>query len=154
MTPTQSSVAARRRSAAVMALLGGCFFLRVIGQVLVTYRKVTWLPRVEHWQSGLLPYPVLLAAQAAILGMMGAMVAGTWRGKGRFAKARPRLGRRLLWIGRVYFASMIVRYFVTMSLRPQWRWFGHTIPMIFHCVLATYLMVYARVLRQPWGDAK
>ena len=134
------------RRAPILAALSGLFFLRVVGQVLVTYRKVKWLPAVEHWQSGLLPYPVLLAFQGAILGTMGALIAGVWRGRGRFAQPRPRFGRVLRWFGRVYFASMIVRYVVTMAMRPQWRWFGHTIPMIFHCVLATFLMVYARVL--------
>ena len=59
-----------------MAAAGGLFFLRVIGQVLVTYRKVKWLPPVEHWQSGLLPVPGAAGSQAAILGTMGAMIAG------------------------------------------------------------------------------
>jgi hypothetical protein len=88
---------------------------------------------------------------------MGAMIAGVWRGRGRFAQPRPRLGRALLWFGRVYFASMVVRYAVTMAVRPQWRWFGHTIPMLFHCVLATYVMVYSTVLavsaREPGAQS-
>jgi hypothetical protein len=33
-----------------------------------------------------------------------------------------------------------------MIVRPQWRWFGHTIPIIFHCILASYLLVYSKVL--------
>lgn len=137
---------ADRRSASLLALLGGLFFLRVIGQVLVTYRNVRWLPALEHWQSGLLPYRALLAAQTAILGMMGAVIAGVWRGRGPFALPRPCLGRFLQRFGRVYFASMIARYVITMTVRPQWRWLGHTIPMIFHSVLATWLMVFSRVL--------
>jgi hypothetical protein len=141
-----------------MAILGGLFFLRVIGQMLVTWRKVRWLPAVEHWRSGLLPYPVLVAAQAAILGLMGSMVSGVWRGRGRFAKSRPRLGRWVRGFGVVYFASMVVRHVVTMIVRPQWRWFGHTIPIIFHCILATYLLVYSGALlrdvrpAEPEGD--
>lgn len=134
-----------------MALFAVLFLLRVAGQALVTYRKVRWLPAVEHWQSGLLPYPALLTSQVAILGTMGAMIAGVWRGVGRFAQPRPRLGRWVRAFGLVYFASMIVRYVVTMAVRPQWRWFGHTIPMAFHCVLATYLMVYSRVLTGKRG---
>ena len=67
-----------------MALLGGLFCLRVIDQVLVTYAQVGWLPAVEHWQSGLLPYWALLASQVAILCLMGAMIAGVWRGQGPF----------------------------------------------------------------------
>jgi hypothetical protein len=134
------------RRALVMALLGGLFFLRVIGQALVTYARVGWLPAVEHWQSGLLPYRTLLASQVAILGVMSAMIAGVWRGRGRFNQRRPRLGRMVRGFGRLYLASMVVRYAVTMALRPQWRWFGHSIPIAFHGVLATYLIVYSGVL--------
>jgi hypothetical protein len=138
--------------APVLAALGGLFFLRVIGQAVMTWRPVRWLPPVEHWQSGLLPYPVLLGAQAGILLAMGAMVRDAWRGRGRFALARPRLARRLEWLARLYFASMVARYAVTMSVRPQWRWFGHTIPIVFHMVLAAYLFVYAGVLKGERED--
>ncbi len=131
------------RRALGMTVCAGMFLLRVIGQLLVTYRRVKWLPSVEHWQSGLLPYPVLLGAQATILGTMGVMIRAVWRGTGWFARPRPRAGRRLMIFGRIYFSSMIVRYVITMAVRPQWRWIGHTIPMAFHCVLATYLMLYA-----------
>jgi hypothetical protein len=34
---------------------------------------------------------------------------------------------------------MLVRYVVRMRRRPEARWFGGTIPMVFHLVLATYL---------------
>jgi hypothetical protein len=137
-----------------MAILGGFFFLRVIGQMLVTWRKVRWLPAVEHWQSGLLPYPALVASQAAILGLMGTMVAGVWRGRGRFAQPHPRLGRWVRGFGLVYFTSMVIRYVVTMIVRPQWRWFGHTIPIIFHCILATYLFLYSGALTREARPAE
>ena len=132
--------------ALVMAFLGGLFLLRVVGQVLATYAGVSWLPAVEHWQSGLLPYPALLASQIVILGTMGAVIADVWRGKGRFVEPRPRLASAVRWFGSFYLASMIVRYVLSMALRPEWRWFGPSIPIVFHCVLATFLLVYAGVL--------
>lgn len=141
-----SLAAPDKRRAVGMAALGGLFVLRVIGQLLVTRRRFRWLPAVEHWQSGLLPYPVLVAAQIAILGLMGTMVSGVCRGRGRFAQPHPQLGRWVRGVGLVYFVSMVVRYVVTMIVRPQWRWFGHTIPIIFHCILAMYLLVYSGVL--------
>ncbi len=134
------------RRALAMALLGGLFCLRVIGQALVTYAQVGWLPAVERWQSGLLPYWALLACQIAILSLMGAMIAGVWRGEGPFQQRRPRLGRAVRWFGFLYLASMVVRYVVTMALWPEWRWFGHSIPTAFHMILATYLLVYSGVL--------
>ncbi|MDP9365759.1 MAG: hypothetical protein M3Q10_16310, partial [Chloroflexota bacterium] len=44
----------------------------------------------------------------------------------------------------LYGGAMIVRYAATMLLRPEWRWFGHSIPIVFHLVLAAYLGLYAR----------
>ena len=129
-----------------MAFLGGLFLLRVVGQVLTTCAEVSWLPAVEHWQSGLLPYPALLASQVVILGTMGVVIADVWRGQGRFVQPRPRLASVVRWFGSLYLASMIVRYVLAMALRPEWRWFGHSIPIVFHCVLATFLLVYAGVL--------
>ena len=132
--------------ALALAFLGGLFLLRVVGQVLTTYAEVSWLPTVEHWQSGLLPYPALLASQVVILGTMGAVIADVWRGQGRFVQPRPRLASVVRWFGSLYLASMVVRYVLLMALRPEWRWFGHSIPIVFHCVLATFLLVYAGVL--------
>ena len=134
------------RRALAMTLLGGLFCLRVIGQALVTYAGVGWLPTVEHWQSGLLPYQVLLASQVAILVLIGMMIVSVWRGQGHFHRRRPRLGRVVRGIGCLYLASMVARYVVTMALWPEWRWFGHSIPTVFHVVLATYLLVYSGVL--------
>jgi hypothetical protein len=36
---------------------------------------------------------------------------------------------------------MAVRYVVRMTRRPEQRWFGGTIPIFFHWVLAAYLFV-------------
>ena len=38
---------------------------RVAGQIVVVLRAPRWLPPMEQWQSGLLPYPVLLASQTS-----------------------------------------------------------------------------------------
>jgi len=41
----------------------------------------------------------------------------------------------------VYAAAMLVRYLVRMMRRPEQRWFGGAIPIVFHLVLASYLYV-------------
>lgn len=130
----------------IMTVLGALFLLRVVGQALMTYTEVGGLPAVKHWPSGLLPYPVLLASQLVILGLMLVMIGDVCRGQGRFAGPHPRIGRVIWWFGCVYLASMIARYALTMALRPEWRWFEHSIPILFHCVLAVYLLVYSGVL--------
>ena len=130
--------------AAAMALLAVLFALRVVGQVLVTYAGVDWLPGVEHWQSGLLPYPALLASQVAILALLAVLTAAVWRGRGRLAAPGARVGRAIAWFAAAYAASMVVRYVASMVLRPEWRWFGHSIPIAFHLFLAAWLGLYAR----------
>ena len=143
MPPTGTPATSR---GAIMAVLGGVFLLRVIGQMLVTYGGVEWLPGIENWQSGLLPYPALLAAQGVILILLALATADIWRGRGFFVIRRPRLGRLLRWLSVLYFAAMVARYAASMLLHPEWRWFGHTIPIVFHCVLAIDLFLYSRVL--------
>jgi len=132
--------------AAMMILLSGLFLLRVIGQVLVTYAGVDWLPEEGHWQSGLLPYPALLASQIVILAVMAAIARDAWRGWGWFVASRPKVGRYLRIASVVYFTAMIVRYIVTMALHPDWFPFEHSIPTFFHCILAIYLYLYSGLL--------
>jgi hypothetical protein len=37
-------------------------------------------------------------------------------------------------------AAMVLRYVLTMTLVPELRWFGHTIPIFFHFALASYML--------------
>ena len=140
----------RRRTRAYvvpLAVLTAAFFLRVVGQPLVVVAEPRWLPPMDWWQSGLLPYPVLLASQAAVLTTQGLIIIQLWTGRGVFASHRPRFGTALRTIAIAYFAVMVVRYAVVMTLRPELRWHGHAVPVVFHCVLAAFLFVLSRCLR-------
>lgn len=134
---------------ALMILLSSLFFLRVLAQLCVSRRRLRFLPPMEQWQSGLLPYPALLAAQGAILGVQIAVDIQSCQGRGLLVASRPRLGRGMRLVSLVYFGSMVFRYGLSMRRHPDRRWFGQTIPIAFHCVLATYLFLYAKVFRKP-----
>ena len=129
----------------MLSLLAFLFFLRVAGQALVAFAGVTVLPPMSEWYSGLLPYPLLFPVQLAIL---GAQVKLSWdfaQGRGRLVTPRPRLGRALVAAAVLYFAVMLVRYVLTMAWYPERRWLGTgTIPIVFHWVLAAYLLVLGR----------
>jgi len=43
---------------------------RVLGQLIVVQCAPRWLPPMAQWQSGLVPYPVLLAVQAVVVSLM------------------------------------------------------------------------------------
>jgi hypothetical protein len=122
-------------TAAVLTLLTALFAARVLGQALVAFVGVTWLPPMEAWYSGLLPYPVLLPVQVLILAVQLVIDRDVWRGRGFFARSRPRAGRALRWLAAAYALAMVVRYALTRA---------HLVPIVFHLVLAAYLFVLGR----------
>jgi hypothetical protein len=130
--------------ALVLWLLAGLFLLRVLGQALVALAGVSWLPPMAEWHSGLLPYPILLVSQIAILALQARIGVDLTRGRGRFAVRRPALGRALRWASIVYAGAMALRYILVMVLRPERRWLGGTLPIVFHWVLAAYLFTFGQ----------
>jgi hypothetical protein len=60
----------------------GLFLLRVLGQLEVVLVAPTWLPTMEQWFSGLLPYPLLLPAQVLILMLMTGLTVNEMRRAG------------------------------------------------------------------------
>ena len=118
--------------------------LRVAGQVMVFLRAPSWLPPMGQWQSGLVPYWFLLSAQAVVLGLMFWIAADVARGSGYWFQPWPRLGRIVLAWSYLYATAMTVRYVIRMARRPDQRWFGGTIPIIFHVVLAIFQWTFAR----------
>ncbi len=129
-----------------LAILFVCtvlFALRVAGQVIVELYAPRWLPAMEHWYSGLMPYRYLLPAQLFLLALMIVIVADVYRGDGFFAASGwGRVATPLRLAAVVYFFSMAVRYMLTMTFKPERRWFKRTIPIWFHMVLATALWTF------------
>ena len=137
-----------RRTAPVLWALLGLFFLRVVGQALVAFAGVRWLPPMEQWYSGLLAYPLLLPAQVVILLVFGKACLDFTGGSGWFVRTRPWFGRQLFWFGWLYLGGMVVRYPLQMALHPEDRWLGRTIPIVFHWVLACFVITFARFHRR------
>ena len=125
---------------AVLFVCTVLFALRVAGQVIVVLWAPRWLPSMEHWYSELMPYRYLLPAQLVLLSLMAVIAADVYRTGGFFASSWWGIAATPLRLAAVvYFASMIVRYVLTMKLRPERRWLKRTIPIWFHMVLATAL---------------
>jgi hypothetical protein len=105
----------------------------VLGQALVAFFGVTWLPPVERWYSGLVPYALLLPSQILIIGLMAKICADFTRGRGYFF-APPRRFLALSWLtfGYLYLAAMLLRAVLVWD-RP--------IPIVFHWVLAAFILV-------------
>lgn len=137
---------AARRYGLALWLLSTLFLGRVIGQVLVAFAGVTWLPPMPEWYSGLLPYPALLPTQLLILGVMWRVNRGVHAGTGWLWTRRPRVGKALVAFAAVYALVMVVRYVVSGELHPERRWYPPgIIPIVFHFVLAGYLLLLGRL---------
>lgn len=119
----------------------GLFCLRVIGQILVAFFDVPWLPPMAEWYSGLIPYPWLLTSQFLIILLYGKVCIDFTRGEGFFVVPRRSLGSALLGFGSVYLGVMVLRYVIRMGLYPEERWLGGAIPIVFHWVLATFILL-------------
>jgi hypothetical protein len=121
-------------------VLTALFVFRVAGQLLVRTRAPTWLPSNEYW--ALTPYAVLLPVQLAVVGLLTWIDVHFARGYGSWTDPRPALGSAVIWFSLIYGGAMLVRYVWRMSRLPRQRWFGGTIPIVFHWVLAAYLFVF------------
>ena len=130
------------RYAPILWLLTILLFARVIGQLVVYFYRPRFLPPMEQWQSGLVWYPALVATQAVVLALMVSIAVDFTRGAGFWFAPHPRLGLVVLWWSYLYFGAMIVRYIVWMKMRPDQRWTGGTIPIIFHSVVAAFQWVF------------
>jgi len=116
----------------------------------VEFFGVTFLPSSSEWDSGLLPYAVLLCAQIVILCIMLRINLSITRRRGFFTSPHARLGRFLAVASAVYAAGMLVRYFVSGALHPERRfWPPGSIPIVFHFVLAGYLFTLSYLARRP-----
>lgn len=136
-----SYILAPSRLGLILWFLLGLFCLRVIGQMLVAFGGVGWLPPMAAWYSGLLPYPLLLPSQFIIILLYGKVCLDFTRQRGFFYTPRPKLGQSLLVVSLIYLAVMGGRCILWFSFfRGAW-WMGGSIPTFFHWVLAGFILL-------------
>src|SRR5262249_16496344 len=87
-------------------------------------------------------YPVLLFLQICIIALMAKVCRDMRRHRGVFARPNQRFGKFLLEGGAIYLLMMVLRYAMHMALYPHERWFGGALPIFFHCVLASFVLVW------------
>ncbi|MEK6804221.1 MAG: hypothetical protein AABZ34_16395 [Nitrospirota bacterium] len=115
------------------------FLFRVVTQLVQSVSPVAVLPSFEAWQSGALPYPLLVAFQLLILVACARVV---WSVLSGTVVSSAKKGRRLLALGWVYFIAMGIRLVVGLTIASDHFWFGATLPTLFHLVLACFLLVW------------
>lgn len=119
----------------------GLFLLRVLGQIEVVLIAPAWLPPMEQWYSGLLPYPLLLPAQILILMLMTGLTVNEMR-----SPRRHRIGRWnwLRDLSLIYFGAMVLRLVLQFLRGAEDVIAAGGIPVAFHWVLALFLLVLSR----------
>src|SRR5437870_5181115 len=110
--------------ATVLWFLLFLFCLRVAGQALVATFAVPFLPPMQQWYSGVIPYPILLPLQILIIVLLAKVATDFTRRRGFFVVPRRTMGRLLQWFSYLYWGGMAVRYVVSMALHPERRWLG------------------------------
>lgn len=140
----QRAVAARmaQTTAPWLWILLGLFCFRVVAQLAVIGGGPAWLPSFEYWHSGALPYSALAASQLLLIVIMTRTAFVFSRGA---VQPRRRFGQILGALGWVYFAAMVVRLVLGLTVLPAHPWFGKTLPALFHLVLAGFVLLVSRV---------
>ena len=131
----------RRRIALWLCL--SLFVVRVLGQIEVVLLSPAWLPPGGAWESGLIPYSVLLPLQILIIAWMTVVASDHWRGSGYFWVSRATTRRRLRIFARAYFAVMLLRLLITAAIPPHTLFERGLIPIIAHWDLAAFVHLCA-----------
>lgn len=125
---------------AIMWALLALFVARVVGQIFAATIRPRWLPPMPRWYSGVMPYRYLLPSQVLIIGLTVAMIVAVSQSAGALGAPRRSLGVIALWASYVYAAGTVWRAVHRIAQPPERR--GVVIPIVFHLVLATFLLVY------------
>jgi hypothetical protein len=119
------------------------FVVRVIGQFEVVLRSPSWLPPFRAWESGLIPYSVLLPIQIVVIAWIAIVAADHWRGSGYFWVTLRKTRRRLKIIAGIYFAVMLIRLVITAAIPPYTLLERGLIPVIAHWDIAAFVYLTA-----------
>jgi hypothetical protein len=138
-----------RSAAIVLAVLLLIFVGRVAAQLVQLLAPSPLLPTFSAWQSGALPYGVLLASQVVIVFVSVWVIALLWI---RALPQRPRLGLACLVFGAIYFAFMAFRLVAGLTFLADAPFFSAILPAIFHLVLAAMVLIIGSRLRQARGS--
>jgi hypothetical protein len=115
----------------LLTILLALFIARVVGQLVVLLFHPAWLPPMEAWYSGLMPYEYLLPSQIVLIVVMTKICVDFTRQQGWFFERKKVLATEWLWFGYVYLAVMLAR--------AVFLW-DHPIPIVFHWVLAAFVI--------------
>lgn len=122
-------------------LCTGLFAVRVVAQPAALWVRAPLLPDFDAWHGNVLPYPLLLLSQLAILCTM--IVTARRLRNGRLVPTRA-AGRILIALGGIYAGTMLLRLVLGLSVLRDHPWFAKPLPTFFHLVLALFVLILGR----------
>jgi len=125
--------------ARLLGLLAMLFVGRVVAQLIQYFHPVDVLPRFEEWQSGALPYGILVALQVAIVAGQLRVVGAVRRGQRLLRKEWRRV---VSAFAAIYLAVMVVRLIAGLTFATGGGWLDARLPTIFHLILAAFLLLW------------
>ena len=129
----------RRRYVVVLTALLLLFCFRVFAQLLQTWSPVAVLPPFETWESGAIPYWLLVAFQIVIIAVCARVI---WRLHRGVAVPSIKTGKVLLVLGGIYAGLMSARLIIGLTVATDHLWFSARLPTAFHFVLVGFVLVY------------
>lgn len=121
-----------------MRALAGLFVLRVLAQLIQALHPVSFLPPFQAWHGAVLPYPILVASQVAVMLVLACVL---WRVRTDAISPSPWKHRTCFTLGGLYFAFMAFRLFAGLTLLADHPWYSKSLPAFFHVVLATFILM-------------
>jgi hypothetical protein len=115
-----------------------------VGQLESLLVAPLWLPDMEAWYSGVVPYSLLLPVQIAVLMVMAVVASDPRIRSGDFARSHPHVARALRMFAGIYFMAMAGRLAVNVTMNGADFWREGAIPVASHWVLALFMLVSAR----------
>ena len=118
------------------------FLGRILAQVFVGIYSPSYLPKMEMWYSGLLPYPILLTYQMFMYTCMVIFNFCLLMGRGPlFLVLNDKVSIYYIYFGITYFSLMVIRFIIHKIKEPEITWPRGSIPIFFHFFLALYIIL-------------
>jgi len=127
-----------RRYVIALTVLLLLFCFRVFAQLLQAWSPVAFLPPFEAWESGAVPYWLLVASQAGIIAVCARII---WRLHTGVTVPSRKTGKVLFAIGGIYWGLMCIRLIIGLTVATDHFWFSARLPTAFHLVLAGFVLV-------------
>ena len=121
--------------------LSALFVGRVVVQLVQGVHEFNWLPPFAAWQSGALPYPVLIVFQVVIVVTQIGIIRSVMAGRRLLPPNRVRV---LACCGFAYLGVMVVRLFAGLTFADGNAWLDARLPTLFHLVLACFVLIWVR----------